>query len=52
MKNYPLHETTVLENFRNMMELSASKFYGKTAYSYKDNPNSDKVVKITFETTP
>lgn len=49
MKNYPLHETTVLENFRNMMELSASKFYGKTAYSYKDNPNSDKVVKITFD---
>lgn len=49
MKNYPLHESIVLENFRNMIEVCAKRYSGKTAYSYKTNPHSEKVVKVTFD---
>ena len=49
MKNYPLHESIVLENFRNMIEYGAKNYSGKVAYSYKTNPHADKVIKVTFD---
>ena len=47
-KNYPLYETTVFEDFRIMIENVADKYPEKTAFSFKENPNADKVTKVTY----
>ena len=48
MKEYPLYETTVFENFRIMCENVAEKFPDKTAFSYRNKPNDEEPVKVTF----
>lgn len=48
MKNYPLYETTVFENFRIMTENVAERFSDKIAFSYRERPTDEEVVKVTF----
>ncbi len=48
MKDYPLYETTVFENFRVMSENVAAKYPDRTAFSYRVNPNDEEPVKVTF----
>ena len=48
MKEYPLYETTVFENFRIMCENVAEKYPDKTAFSYRNNPGDEEPVKVTF----
>ena len=48
MKNYPLYETTVFENFRIMSENVAERFPDKTAFSYRNDPRDEEPVKVTF----
>ena len=48
MKDYPLYETTVFENFRIMSENVAAKYPDRTAFSYRVNPNDEEPVKVTF----
>ncbi len=48
MKNYPLYETTVFENFRIMSENVAKRVPDNTAFSYRENPSDEKPVKVTF----
>lgn len=47
-KNYPLYESTVFEDYRIMVENVAEKYPDKTAFSFKENPNSSKVTKISY----
>lgn len=47
-KNYPLYETTVFEDFRIMTENVAKKYPDRVGISYKENPNSDEVTKLTY----
>ncbi len=47
-KNYPLYETTVFEDFRIMIENIAKKSPDGVAFSFKENPNGDKVTKLTY----
>ena len=49
LKNYPLYETTVFENFRIMVENAADKAPEKIAFSYKKKPLEEDTVKVTFE---
>ena len=44
IKNYPLYETTVFEDFRIMTENAAEKFGDRTAFAYREK-HSDKEVK-------
>ncbi len=48
MKDYPLYETTVFGNFREMIENVAKKYPNNTAFSYKDDPHGDAVMKYSF----
>lgn len=48
IKNYPLYETTIFEDFRIMTENVAEKFPDKTAFSYKNDPKDEDTVKVTF----
>lgn len=47
-KNYPLYETTVFEDFRIMIENIAKKSPDGVAFSFKEDPNGDKVTKLTY----
>lgn len=47
-KNYPLYETTVFEDFRIMIENIAKKSPDGVAFSFKEDPNKDKVTKLTY----
>ena len=48
MKNYPLYETTVFEDFRIMVENVAERCPDKTAFSYRNDPSDEAPVKVTF----
>lgn len=48
MKNYPLYETTVFEDFRIMTENVAKKYPDRVAISYKRNPNDKETVEVTY----
>lgn len=48
MKNYPLYETTVFENFRVLTENAAKKFPDKIAISYRINPKDKEPVNVTY----
>lgn len=43
-KNYPIYNTTFIDDMRSLVEESAQNFPDRIAISYKDNPN-DKDVK-------
>ena len=47
-KNYPLYETTMFENIRDMVENVANKFPDKNAISYKKKPTSKEVLHYTY----
>lgn len=47
-KNYPLYETTVFTDLRDMTENVAAKFPDRIAVSYKQNPNDQETVDITY----
>ena len=48
MKNYPLYETTVFENFRVLTENAAKKFPDKIAISYRKNPKDKEPIDVTY----
>lgn len=48
MKNYPLYETTVFENFRVMTENAAKKSPDTIAISYRENPKDKKAIDVTY----
>ncbi len=48
MKNYPLYETTVFEDFRIMTENVARKYPDRTGISYKKDPHDKETVRVTF----
>ena len=47
-KNYPLYETTVMKDFRDMTENVARKFPDRIAISYKKNPHDKETVGVTY----
>ncbi len=47
-KNYPLNETPVFNDFREMVENAAAKDPNKIAFSYKRSPLDEHVEKKTF----
>ncbi len=47
-KNYPLYDTTFIENMRSLVENSAEKFGDKLALSYKLKPSDKEVVNKTY----
>lgn len=51
MKNYPLYETTVFEDFRIMTENVANKYPDRIAFSFKENPHDSEVIKKTYSET-
>lgn len=48
MKNYPLYETTVFENFRIMVENVAKRYPDRKAFTYRIKPNDPSPVSVTF----
>lgn len=51
MKNYPLYETTVFEDFRIMTENVANKYPDRIAFSFKEDPHNGEVIKKTYSET-
>ena len=49
MKNYPLYETTVFENFRVLTENAANKSPDTIACVYRKHPDDAEPVEITYE---
>ena len=50
-KNYPYYETTVIENFRSMVENVAEKYPDKCAFAYRKNPHDESATEITYAQT-
>ena len=48
MKDYPLYETTVFEDFRIMTENVAKKYPDDPAFSYKEKASDENTVVITY----
>lgn len=48
-KNYPYYETTIIENFRSMVENVADKYPEKSGLAYKVNPHDAETVELTYE---
>ena len=48
VKDYPLYETTVFEDFRIMTENVAKKYPDDPAFSYKEKPSDEKTVVLTY----
>ena len=49
MKDYPLYEATYFNDFREMIENVAKKYPDRTAFSFKEDPHAEGVLKFTFE---
>lgn len=47
-KNYPIYQTTFIDNMRALVEEAAQNFGESTAISYKDNPWDKEVKKVSF----
>ena len=48
MKNYPLYETTIFENFRVMTENAAKKSPDTIAVSYREHYKDEKAIEVTY----
>ena len=48
MKNYPLYETTVFEDFRIMTENAAKKFGDKTAFGFREKPTDKEAKTVSY----
>ena len=46
-KNYPLYETTLFENIREMTENAAKRFPDKNALTYKKKATSKEMLHYT-----
>ncbi len=54
MKNdmkYPLYETTIFKDFRDMVDQAAEKYPNRVAISYKEDPNKPETINRTFAET-
>lgn len=47
-KNYPVYNTTFIDDMRSIVEEAAANFPDKTALSYKVHPSDSEVVKVGF----
>ena len=47
-KNYPIYQTTFIDDMRSLVEEAAQNFKESTAISYKDKPSDKEVKKVTF----
>ena len=47
-KNYPIYQTTFIDDMRSLVEEAAQKFPESIAISYKDNYWDEEVKKVTF----
>ena len=47
-KNYPIYNTTFIDDMRSLVEEAAQNFPDSIAISYKDSPNDKEVRKVTF----
>ena len=47
-KNYPIYQTTFIDDMRALVEEAAQNFGESTAISYKDNPWDKDVKKVSF----
>ena len=47
-KNYPIYNTTFIDDMRSLVEEAAQNFPDSIAISYKDSPNDKEVKKVTF----
>ncbi|MBO7376170.1 MAG: acyl--CoA ligase, partial [Clostridia bacterium] len=47
-KNYPLYETVVFKDFRVLVDQSAELYHDSPAISYKNNPNDEETVRVTY----
>ena len=47
-KNYPIYNTTFIDDMRSLVEEAAQNFPDNTAISYKENPNDKEVKKVSF----
>ena len=47
-KNYPLYETTLFENLREMTENAAKRFPDKNAITYKKKPTAKEMLHYTY----
>ncbi len=47
-KDYPFYETTVFKDIRIMTENVARKYPDRVAISYKNNPQDEETVKVTY----
>ena len=47
-KNYPIYQTTFIDDMRALVEEAAQNFGDSTAISYKDNPWDKEVKKVSF----
>jgi len=46
--NYPLYETTVLKDIRDLVENAANNFPDRNALTYKKNPHGKEVLHFTY----
>ena len=47
-RNYPIYNTTFIDDMRSLVEESAQKFPDSIAISYKDNPGDNNVRRVSF----
>ena len=47
-KNYPIYNTTFIDDMRSLVEEAAQNFPNSIAISYKDKPTDKEVKKVTF----
>ena len=47
-KNYPIYQTTFIDDMRSLVEEAAQNFPDSIAISYKDKPSDKDVQKVTF----
>ena len=47
-KNYPVYNTTFIDDMRSIVEEAAANFPDRTALSYKVHPSDSEVVKVGF----
>ena len=47
-KNYPIYNTTFIDDMRSLVEEAAQNFPDSIAISYKDAPNDKEVKKVSF----
>ncbi|MBQ3791616.1 MAG: AMP-binding protein, partial [Clostridia bacterium] len=46
--NYPKYQTTIIHDFRHMIDQIAERKPDGVAYSYKPNPREEEIVRVTY----